>query len=187
MTRTEVSLSILFGLLLLADVCSSCAPDDCLRCNLTADCCQLDHTNTHDIKGINSSKRNEQAGKDITLECVHNFTDVDLTFTWSKDQEKLKDQKKGELVLKTVLSGDAGQYVCAVNSSCGLWKFTSYTVTVEDNTVVILVICGVAALVLVVSMGIVMKCKLKRDNAKYKERRMQRVQAEQTGGPHPLR
>lgn len=35
-----------------------------------------------------------------------------------------------------------------------------------DNNVIILVVCGIAALVLVVIMGLVMKYKLKRDNGK---------------------
>ncbi|XP_070769902.1 uncharacterized protein [Enoplosus armatus] len=179
-----------------------CIPVECLRCNITGesqeDPCALCSNQTACIKDIppkckrdfqvliNSTGSEANEGDDITLTCVHNLPNLNLTFRWKKvPEEILRGQNKSKLVLKRVSLRDKGQYICYVDSSCDNYKSLPHEVTVKDNNVVLLVICGVSALVLVLSMGLAMKVKLTRDNAKHKERMRQRAQAGQKGNPPP--
>ncbi|XP_041654126.1 B-cell receptor CD22-like [Cheilinus undulatus] len=164
----------------MADTCQLC-PADCINVSLVSPGCKKEFQ-----VSINSTGSNVQEGNDITLTCVHNFTNVTLMFGWIKDGKELKGQNKSQLLLQSVLSDKAGQYSCFVNSSCGCCKSLPEDVTVSDNSVVILIICGVSALALVLLMGIIMKYKLKRDSAKHRERMKQRAQDQQRAGPAPF-
>ncbi|XP_041800585.1 uncharacterized protein LOC121611921 isoform X2 [Chelmon rostratus] len=202
----EISRYVLLGHFLIA-VSSVCVPTVCLRCNVTgqtpADSCPLCPNSTAqcisvppDIPSncykdfqvsINTTGSNVKEGDDIILTCVHNLPNLTfLTFWWMKGQETLQGQNESELVLNKVLSHKAGPYTCSVNCSCGIYKSLPHDVSVSNQSMVLLVICGVSALVLVVIMGLAMKFKLKRDNAKHRERMKQREQAEQRGGPAPF-
>ncbi|XP_022607364.1 uncharacterized protein LOC111226469 [Seriola dumerili] len=205
MIMREISLYILLGHLIIVGVASNCVSVHCLRCNTaeeTADSCQLcldtkciNETfyanNSSNCKkafqvSINSTGSEAEEGDDITLTCVHNVPNLNLTIGWTKDGEEIKKSKNmSNLVLDHVLSSE-GQYICYVNSSCGNYESSPDEVSVKNNNVFTLVICGIAALVLVLIMGLVMKFKLKRDNAKTKARMAQRALDGRAGGPVPF-
>ncbi|XP_026185385.1 uncharacterized protein LOC113143977 [Mastacembelus armatus] len=198
---TEISLNFLLAHFLIVGVGSVCIPVQCLKCNITgvagscavhcgeeASCINDIPSNcTKDFQvSIKSTGSNVNEGDDITLTCDCDLPNVTLIFGWKKDGvEILESQNKSELHLPKVLTSGAGQYTCYVNSSCGSYVSSPHKVTVNNQSMVLLVICGVSALLLVTIMGLVMKFKLKRDNAKYRERR-QRELAEQGGGPGPF-
>ncbi|TKS72419.1 hypothetical protein D9C73_006493 [Collichthys lucidus] len=134
---------------------------------------------------VNSSISAPNEGDDITLNCIHDLPNLELTFEWMKSGEILEGKNTSTLFLKKVLQRDNGQYHCSVNSTCGHYESSPHAVDVKNNNLVLLVICGVGALVMVVIIGVVMKYKLKRDSARYKERMKQRVQDGQTATPAP--
>ncbi|XP_068571517.1 uncharacterized protein [Cebidichthys violaceus] len=194
-------LNVLLGHLLRAGAGSTCVPVQCLRCNATgetqADSCELCSNNTciNDIKphckkdfqvSVNSTGSELKEGDDITLTCVHNLPDLNLTFGWKRDGKDIDDGKnKSKLHLENVLAHKGGVYICIVNSSCGCYKSSPHNVTVENQSVLLLIICGVSALVLVLILGLAMKFKLKRDNAKARARREQKAR-EQNSSPASL-
>ncbi|XP_047441838.1 uncharacterized protein LOC125008589 [Mugil cephalus] len=201
MVKTQISLGILFSLLLMADVVLTCLPVQCLRCDPTEDSC-LDCKNATKCEDgirweilsnctrafevtVNTTGSTVNEGAAITLTCVYDLPNV-TRITWTKDGKgvgedkdfKVMDQK---LVIENVLSSNKGKYVCSVNSTCGIFMSQPHEVNVNNNNLIILVICGLSALGLVVIMGLAMKYKLRRDNAKHKERMKQRAQAAQAG------
>ncbi|XP_036932922.1 ADP ribosylation factor like GTPase 3, like 1 isoform X1 [Acanthopagrus latus] len=199
----EIPLYVLLGHLLIAAVGSVCVPVQCLKCNIKgqtlADSCPLCNTTaqcfnvttsncTKDFKVfVNSSGSVANAGEEITLTCCHDLPNLNLMFEWTKDKNKIEERGNGsKLVLQKVTLRQSGKYSCSVTSLCGTFKSLPHDVTVNDNSVVILVVCGVGALVLVVIMGMAMKFKLKRDNVKHKERMRQRAQAAQSSSPAPI-
>ncbi|XP_074503655.1 uncharacterized protein LOC141774747 [Sebastes fasciatus] len=202
-----VSLYLLLGHLLIAGVGSTCVPVQCLRCNATGEtqadpCSRCSNSSaqcidvpsdipsncTKDFQvSVNTTGSKVNEGDDITLTCVHNLPDLNLTFGWIYDGEEIqKGRNKSELCLEKVLTNRGGPYICFVNSSCGYYESSPHDVTVENQTVLILVICGVSALVLVLVLGLAMKFKLKRDNAKLKERMRQKAREGQNNAPAPF-
>ncbi|XP_044061370.1 uncharacterized protein LOC122880375 isoform X5 [Siniperca chuatsi] len=171
-------------------------PVQCLRCeNLQViDVCALcPGMSIYDIPpnctkdfqvSVNSTKSMVQEGDDIVLTCVHNLPNLNLTFGWKEGKNIKNGQNESTLALKKVLT--KSQYSCFVCSPFGYYESLPHDVSVNSNSVLLLVICGVSALVLVMSMGLAIKFKLKRDNAKHKKRMKQRAQAGQSGGPAPL-
>ncbi|XP_032383946.1 uncharacterized protein LOC116696846 [Etheostoma spectabile] len=205
MVMRWVSLYLLLGHLLIVGAGSTCVPLECLTCNATgntqADPCEfctpekcINDTSKipsnckQDFKvSVNSNGSKLQEGNDITLECVHNLPNLITMFGWKKNLEELYEGKnKSTLSFKQVLSDKAGMYICFVKSLCGDFESPPYNVTIENQSIFLIVVCGISALVLVLIMGMAMKFKLKRDNAKHKERRKQRAEAEQRSGPAPF-
>nr|XP_040029455.1 uncharacterized protein LOC120817364 [Gasterosteus aculeatus aculeatus] len=132
---------------------------------------------------VNSTASKLNEGDEVTLTCFHNCSNWNVTFGWKKDTNEIEEERnKSKLFRKKVLSHDTGQYVCFVNSLCGRCESLPHNVNVENQSVLLLIICGVSALVLVLVIGLVMKYKLKRDGAKHRERRQQK-QLEQGGAP----
>ncbi|KAM8909752.1 ADP ribosylation factor like GTPase 3, like 1 isoform 1-T1 [Spinachia spinachia] len=132
---------------------------------------------------VNSSGSKVNEGADVTLTCLHNLPKWNLTFGWKMNGKEIETARnKRQLCLKNVLSHDEGQYVCFVNSLCGYYESSEHGVTVENQSVLLLIICGVTALAMVLIIGMAMKYKLKRDAAKHRKRRQQR-DLEQNGAP----
>lgn len=202
----EISLYLLLGNLITA-FGSDCLPVECLTCGVTgetrADPCELCPNNTalpnttrciHNASNckrvfkvsINSTGSDVKEGDNITLTCDHNLPSPNVTFEWMENNKLLEGKNKNQLILENVLSHVKGPFTCTVRGACGNYMSSPHYVTVKNESVVILVICGVCALVLVVVMGLAMKFKLKRDNAKHRERMRQKAQAGQIGGPAAL-
>ncbi|KAK2849216.1 hypothetical protein Q5P01_009050 [Channa striata] len=164
MVGTKILLALFFGDLLMETLSENCSPAFQVI--------------------INSTNPSPKEGDDITLSCVHNISNGSLTFSWKKDGQMMStSQNTSELVLTKVLSDNSGSYSCVVNSTYDSCESPPYSVIIENQSVIILVICGVSALLLILIMGLAMKFKLKRDNDKHKERRKQRVQGGQSGSP----
>ncbi|KAK5897140.1 hypothetical protein CesoFtcFv8_010228 [Champsocephalus esox] len=188
---------LLLGYLIKAGATSTCANSVCLRCNTTAtgaDPCELcnatqcisdvpSNCTTGFQVSISSNNSKLVEGDDLILTCVHNLPDVNHTFGWKMNGVTIQDQNKSELHDKKVLSNKAGTYICFVENLCGNYQSLPHVVAVENNSLLLLVICGVSALVLVLVMGMVMKFKLKRDNAKHRERMRQKATVEQRDAP----
>uniref|UniRef100_UPI003AB087F6 uncharacterized protein n=1 Tax=Centroberyx gerrardi TaxID=166262 RepID=UPI003AB087F6 len=200
MAVREMFLYPLLGNLLITGVCSACVFAECLRCNVTgetpagdrsADFCQLCSKNNS--KCINelqvslngSTSETLQEGDVVTIECFHNLLPLVVEFEWQKDGETLEGQNTSKLTLK-VLTHHAGHYRCSVRSPCGNCTSSPHEVTVNDSIVVVLVICGVSAVVLVLVLAVAMKCKLKKENAEHQRRKEQRAQQQQRD-PHQMR
>ncbi|XP_018555028.1 carcinoembryonic antigen-related cell adhesion molecule 6 [Lates calcarifer] len=177
MVTREIFLHLLFGHLFIAF---------CSQLNPTTMCTNDMIVGEFEVT-ITASKSDAVEGDDITLTCKHNLGNVTLTFGWRKDGKELQEHNnKSELFLKNVLLPNAGQYICYVNSTYGCYKSPPHKVTVKSNSEILLVICGVSALALVVIMGLIMKFKLKRDNAKHRQRMAQRAQNGRNDGPAPI-
>ncbi|CAL8355188.1 unnamed protein product [Merluccius merluccius] len=79
-----------------------------------------------------------------------------------------------------------GTYSCVIYSPCGNFTSKGRLVEVNDNTVLLLALCFLCAVVLIIALGLAMKYKMKKDNADHKRRQAQRVQALQmTSGVVP--
>ncbi|XP_040904493.1 uncharacterized protein LOC121188698 [Toxotes jaculatrix] len=185
MVTGEISLYFLLGHVFIAGIGSVCVPVQCLKCNITGvtlkEC-------INDFKvEINSTGSEVNEGDEVTLTCAHNLPNMTLELGWTKDgKEMLENKNKSKLVLEKVFSPDAGCYICYVNSSCGNYESSQKCITVNNNSVIILVVCGVSALALILILGLAMKLKLKRDNAKHRERMEQRAQHGRPAGPAPF-
>ncbi|XP_070693335.1 uncharacterized protein [Pempheris klunzingeri] len=208
MFTKEICLYLLLGHLVKAGVGSGCVPVQCLICdirgetsavscsfcsNSSAQCVNVPPDSLSNCKkdfqvSVNGTGSAVEEGEAFTLTCDYNLPPLDLTFGWKRDGVEIHEgQNKSQLVFKKALSHNSDRYSCFVNSTCGLYESPPHNVTVNGNNVVILVICGVSALALIVVMGLAMKFKLKRDNAKLKERmKQQRAQAAQSGVPSPF-
>ncbi|XP_026213779.1 uncharacterized protein LOC113160642 [Anabas testudineus] len=197
MVMRKLLLTLLLGHLLIAGVDSDCV--ECLKCFTNVSCAVCTNstgvcvnvTNSSTCKKefqvwINSSKSNPVEGDTVNLTCGHNIPNVNLTFGWKKDGETIKSKNGSYLVFPKVLSLNSGLYNCSVTSTCGTFESSSLYLNVPNNSVIILVVCGVSALVLVLIMGLAMKFKLKRDNARHRQRRKDRERAGQSGGPAPF-
>ncbi|XP_035505990.1 uncharacterized protein LOC118319595 isoform X1 [Scophthalmus maximus] len=189
-----------------ADFCPSCQDtciNDTVYANMSADCKKAFQVS------INSSGSSVNEGDDITLTCVHDLPSLALTFGWKKKQEIQENENKSELFLKGVRPSMSSQYICFLNSSCGYYESLPHGVTVKtcvlcafflsvflplglsvcprtDNSVILLVICGISSLALVLLMGLALKFKMKRDNAKQRERVEHRIQAGKIRDPAPI-
>ncbi|XP_041846580.1 uncharacterized protein LOC121643292 [Melanotaenia boesemani] len=188
MTRAVGLFYPLLSHLFLVCIGLSCVPSECKTCNISAECCRNHLNNNNQCSNvfnvsINSTKSELSEGDEVNLTCVHNLPSLNLTFAWFKNGEKITDKNEATLNFTKILSADTGEYVCSVNSICGSCKSLPLNVTVPNESIIIMVICGVAALVLVIGMGLAMKFKLNRDNAKHKARMRQREQAQQNNGP----
>ncbi|XP_043983978.1 CXADR-like membrane protein [Gambusia affinis] len=177
---------LLLGLLLVCVLSSSVAEG----CNITKDCCErklnvTECSNAFSAK-VNSSAATIKEGDDVTLECSHNIPALNLTYQWFKDNKNIDGNNK-TIILKRVLSSSNGKYKCGVMTSCGNCESDAFDVNVQNDSMVILIVCGVSALALVLVMGVGMKIKLKMDKAQHQERMKQRAeqraQDAQNAGP----
>ncbi|XP_071373475.1 uncharacterized protein [Centroberyx affinis] len=200
MAVREMFLYPLLGNLLITGVCSACVFAQCLKCNVagetpagdgSADFCQpCSNNNSKCINELQvslngSASENLQEGDEVTIECFHNLPPLTVEFEWRKDGETLEGQNTSKLTLK-VFTSHAGLYSCSVWSPCGNCTSSPHKVAVNDSIVLLLVICGVSAVVLVLILAVAMKCKLKKENAEHQRRKEQRAQ-EQQRDPHQMR
>ncbi|KAM3612688.1 uncharacterized protein V6R79_012830 [Siganus canaliculatus] len=149
-------------------------------CNISANC-----TNGFRVS-INGTGSEIQEGAEIQLICVQTVTNSSLMFGWKKNKVVQEEYNESVLVIEKAFSRHSGSYICVVKNKCCSLESSPYTISVKTAPFVLLLICGVSALALIVILGLVMKFKLKRDNARHRERRKQRAQTEQVGNPAPF-
>ncbi|XP_059201667.1 uncharacterized protein LOC131981412 [Centropristis striata] len=211
MVMVGVSPHLLLLYLLIAGTGAVCVPMLCLNCNSTEKAlCDADFCSNYTAQCSNKTSPKEVSleipsncrkefqasvksngtefdeGDTINLSCDHNLPVQLVTFVWWKGENVLEGKNKSELVFERVLGHHKGKYFCSVESACGCFKSSPHDVTVNNNNVLLLVICGVSALVLVVIMGVAMKYKIKRDNEKHKQRRKQKEEQQQHNNPNPI-
>ncbi|XP_067104281.1 uncharacterized protein [Osmerus mordax] len=116
-------------------------------------------------------------GDDITMECEHNLPLTGLEYEWRENNITMTDQSNNTLTLKRLLAPLTRNYSCSVISRCcGTHTSMTKTVVVKDNSMVILVLCAVLAVVFILAVGVSMKFFLKRENVKRKARMEMRNQ-----------
>lgn len=87
---------------------------------------------------VNSTGSDVEEGQDVTLTFVNLYpmpedTCKPMDYTWLKDGKIIKDETKEKLVLKQVLSPNAGKYICMVKISCGCIESLPHQVTVKSR------------------------------------------------------
>ncbi|XP_035600045.1 uncharacterized protein LOC118363371 [Oncorhynchus keta] len=122
-----------------------------------------------------------QEGDNLDIECSHNLPvepKSPLVFVWLMDGVHLKGKNSSLLTVKKVGIDTSGKekYACTIQSPCGNFTSEPKEIEVEGMTMLIIVICGVSAVVLILAMGIGMKIMLKMEFAKTKNRRQQNAQ-----------
>ncbi|KAK6298755.1 hypothetical protein J4Q44_G00302650, partial [Coregonus suidteri] len=96
-----------------------------------------------------------------------------LVFVWLKDGLPLEGENNSTLTLERIGidTPSKGKYTCTIQSPCGNFTSDPEELEFKDLTVVIIVICGVSAVVLVLGMGL--KIMLKKNFVKTKTRMQQ--------------
>ncbi|XP_014068045.1 uncharacterized protein isoform X2 [Salmo salar] len=120
-------------------------------------------------------------GADLIIECAHNLPvepKIPLVFVWLMDGVSLTGENSSQLTVKKVGIATSGKnkYACTIQSPCGNFTSDPKEIEFEDTTLLVIVICGVSAVVLILAMGIGMKIMLKKEFAKTKNRRQQNAQ-----------
>ncbi|XP_071254407.1 uncharacterized protein [Salvelinus alpinus] len=122
-----------------------------------------------------------EEGDDLTMECAHDLPvrvhDL-LVFVWLKDGLPLEGENNSTVTLERIGidTPTEGKYTCIIQSPCGNFTSDPEELEFKDLTVVIIVICGVSAVVLVLALGMGIKIMLKKDFAKTKTRMQQNTQ-----------
>ncbi|KAM9413082.1 uncharacterized protein ACWYII_025097 isoform 2-T2 [Salvelinus alpinus] len=120
-------------------------------------------------------------GDTLNIECSHNLPvelKSPLVFVWLKDDVCLEGENSSQLTVKKVGIDTSGKekYACTIQSPCGNFTSEPKEIEIEAMTLLVIVICGVSAVVLILAMGIGMKIMLKNEFAKTKNRRQQNAQ-----------
>ncbi|CAL8263939.1 unnamed protein product [Lota lota] len=196
MAAKEMLVYYCVGTLLISGVGSLCVPAQCdcekLQAVNESDFCNI-CTNisfpcfdvpeiplncTKDFKAsLNSSTGYDLfEGDELILNCNHNLPTLTLVIEWQRDKQTLGGQNNS-MLKGTVYTTARGTYRCIVHSPCGTFTSNEQQVNVKDSVVLLVLLCGLFAVVLVLAMGMAMKYKLKKDNAALKRRQEERAKA----------
>ncbi|CAL1613309.1 unnamed protein product [Knipowitschia caucasica] len=170
---------------------------------------------------LNISKNEVEEGESVNMSCCHHLPKEHiLSYTWMMNKTPVHTGNTSFFFIEKTVSDHKGLYTCAVHSLCGNYTSGPQSVTIsskkshapslyhqsytvlcskehnatfllQDNRIIILVICGCSALALVIIMGLSMKIKMHRDKVKNKQRAdlrqqaMRRAQNLQNGGLPP--
>ncbi|XP_055744984.1 uncharacterized protein LOC129827810 [Salvelinus fontinalis] len=120
-------------------------------------------------------------GDTLNIECSHNLPvepKSQLVFVWLVDDVCLEGENSSQLTVKKVGIDTSGKekYACTIQSPCGNFTSEPKEIEIEAMELLVIVICGVSAVVLILAMGIGMKIMLKNEFAKTKNRRQQNAQ-----------
>ncbi|CAL1613310.1 unnamed protein product [Knipowitschia caucasica] len=148
---------------------------------------------TRDFKVVlNISKNEVEEGESVNMSCCHHLPKEHiLSYTWMMNKTPVHTGNTSFFFIEKTVSDHKGLYTCAVHSLCGNYTSGPQSVTISNNRIIILVICGCSALALVIIMGLSMKIKMHRDKVKNKQRAdlrqqaMRRAQNLQNGGLPP--
>ncbi|XP_076143657.1 uncharacterized protein LOC143125795 [Alosa pseudoharengus] len=135
---------------------------------------------------LKASSMKINAGEPVNVSCEHNLTlDNIKEFIWLQDnktlpckyttQVNLKDsfpcKKASQLTLDDQFSDF--NITCKIHSRCGNFTSDTLNISVTDNSLWILFICGGAAIFLILIFTLGMKLLLKRDIAQRQTRKRQ--------------
>ncbi|XP_055015405.1 uncharacterized protein LOC110157621 isoform X1 [Boleophthalmus pectinirostris] len=167
-----------------------CMPKECLKCPVTGETGLCAHCSTECVNAsfdncnllrdfsvsINTTGSNVEEAERVSLTCVHDLPEnLSVTYEWYKNDKSVEGHGK-EYIIKKTFSQDVGQYRCVVYSPCGNYTSAPHDVTIHNESVIILVICGCAAVGLITIMGVCMKVKMHRDKVKNQQRTKERMQ-----------
>ncbi|XP_063043908.1 uncharacterized protein LOC134438300 [Engraulis encrasicolus] len=106
--------------------------------------------------------------------CEHSLPDHHIQrFTWLKDK-KSRHEKTSNLTLEKVLHPFT--LTCTIHSHCGNFTSGPILFDVNDNSILVIVLCGGIAVLLLVAFAVGMKCLLRRDMAQRQSRQRKQAQ-----------
>ncbi|XP_061092321.1 uncharacterized protein LOC133124821 isoform X2 [Conger conger] len=173
----------------------NCTADGCKLCenaqnitqvNCTADGCKLCE-NAQNITQVNCTAElklecirdfqveviadsfSVEEGSNVNMTCNHSLPAVHL-FVWFRNGKVLPDKNDSHYLLAQVLKKDEAKFSCGVLSACGFIVSEKKPLEVTDNSVLIIIICGVAAVAIVLFLALLMKIMLKRERRNNKIR-----------------
>ncbi|KAL7858518.1 hypothetical protein AOLI_G00186200 [Acnodon oligacanthus] len=167
----------------LAD--STCMPSECLNCSLSnaGNCllCSKNNTNVCDAPKscskdfsvrVNATSFTVDEGTQLSVTCVQDLPqNLSITFEWSKNNQLINGQNGSILVMKMK---EKLTISCTVRSPCGNFSSSPQDVTVNDQAGIILLICGVSAVVIIIMLAVIMKVLIKRNEVQREARKRQR-------------
>ncbi|KAL7868287.1 hypothetical protein SRHO_G00096710 [Serrasalmus rhombeus] len=167
----------------LAD--STCMPSECLNCSSSnsGNCllCSRNNTNLCDVPNkcsqdfsvqVNATSFTVDEGTELTVTCVHNLPqNLSITFEWSSNNQLINGENRSILVMKMK---QTLKLSCSVRSPCGNFSSAPQEVTVNDQTGMVLLICGVSAVVIIILLAVVMKVMIKRNEVQRETRKRER-------------
>ncbi|XP_066525468.1 uncharacterized protein [Hoplias malabaricus] len=120
---------------------------------------------------LNASSFTIEEGNSLNVTCVYNVSQNLVTgFEWTQGD---KASVKTNSSVFTVATKKTVKLTCCVVCISGK-LCASQIITVNDPTVLILVICGVSALVVIILLAIIMKILMKRNEVQREARKRQR-------------
>ncbi|KAJ8281583.1 hypothetical protein COCON_G00041020 [Conger conger] len=137
------------------DTCRPVIPESCLK-ELKLECIR-----DFQVEVIADSFSVEE-GSNVNMTCNHSLPAVHL-FVWFRNGKVLPDKNDSHYLLAQVLKKDEAKFSCGVLSACGFIVSEKKPLEVTDNSVLIIIICGVAAVAIVLFLALLMKIMLKRE------------------------
>ncbi|KAG7465173.1 hypothetical protein MATL_G00173500 [Megalops atlanticus] len=156
--------------------CKDCirVKGDILNCTIGRDDFSSCFEGVH-VEVISSSSFTVNEGSDLTLTCNHILPVRPTSFTWYKGSVREEDINSSDYQLSKLSKRDETVYSCSVKSDCGVFfsKKQQLHVQGKDSSVVIIIVCGVAALVFILLLALGMKLLLRKEISHNKTRREQ--------------
>ncbi|KAG9281239.1 hypothetical protein AMEX_G4029 [Astyanax mexicanus] len=169
----------------LAD--SLCVPYQCLNCSASGNCQLCSNTSVANstscidapkiciidaaVKLIADSFQVEERSA-LTVDCNHSLPqNMNTSFMWLINNNEMMGEINSSLVVKI---NETIKLACTVFSPCGKFSSNSQEITIKDGSGLIILICGVGAVVVIVILGVVMKIIIKRNEVQNEARKRQR-------------
>lgn len=113
-------------------------------------------------------------GASLNLTCSYNLssqTNESVKFAWFRNGKLLKNDLSQILSLRKLFRKDEARFFCGVLSDCGFFFSDRKLVAVKDNSVLIIIVCGVVAVVILLLLALGMKVMVKREMEQNRSRR----------------
>ncbi|XP_036431318.1 uncharacterized protein LOC118811269 [Colossoma macropomum] len=164
---------------------STCMPSECLNCSSSnaGNCllcsgnstsfCDVPMTCSKDFKvQLIATSFTVDEGTQLNLTCVQDLPqNLTIAFEWSKNNQLIKGENRSILVMKIK---ETITLSCTVRSPCGDFSSAPQGVTVNDQAGIILLICGVSAVVIIILLAVIMKVLIKRNEVQREARKRHR-------------
>ncbi|KAJ8405487.1 hypothetical protein AAFF_G00319600 [Aldrovandia affinis] len=161
----------------LKEDCELCQTEDKVKAKEDNNTVCIGEVNLDCIKDfhveVNASSFTVNEGSDLSMTCIHNLPVKATQFKWIKDSVVMNGKNSSQLTIRKLFRKDQARFSCRVLSACGQVSSAPKHVTVKDNTVIIMIVCGVVAVLFVLLLALGMKCMLKREIDQNKRRRRQ--------------
>ncbi|KAF7702351.1 uncharacterized protein LOC124392017 isoform X2 [Silurus meridionalis] len=110
-------------------------------------------------------------GENVNMICNTNLP-LNLTcgFKWNGEQNQTDSNNQS---INQIISNKKA-FICTVLSPCGNFSSSSYEQKCKDQLTIVLLICGIGAILIILVFGMTMKIILKRGEVQRQARRQQR-------------